>query len=227
MRIHNETTRFGSDPLKPQELANKAYVDSQSGASPLTTKGDLFGFSSVDDRIPIGSNDQVLTADSTKGLGLKWSTAAGGSGLTFAKIVKTIDETIQSDSTLSDDSVLKFTPTINKVYIMQFFFFHKSGSTPDIKLGFSIPTGSTIRWTGGGSVIEWRSGSIAGFTIDAETPVALSSTGADSSNAWYLKLVMGSTAGDCALQWAQNLSTATDTTVQKGSMLIVWEEGST
>jgi hypothetical protein len=42
--------------------------------SPLTTKGDVWGYSTTNARIPIGSNNQVLTADSTQTLGLKWST---------------------------------------------------------------------------------------------------------------------------------------------------------
>jgi hypothetical protein len=51
----------------------------QAGAaSPLTTKGDLYGFSTSDARIPIGANDTVLTADSTQSLGLKWAAAGGG-----------------------------------------------------------------------------------------------------------------------------------------------------
>jgi hypothetical protein len=50
----------------------------QAGAvSPLTTKGDLYGFSTLDARIPIGTNNQVLTADSTQALGLKWAAATG------------------------------------------------------------------------------------------------------------------------------------------------------
>lgn len=54
----------------------------QAGAvSPLTTKGDIYGFSTSDARIPIGANATVLTADSTESLGLKWATptAAGAS----------------------------------------------------------------------------------------------------------------------------------------------------
>jgi hypothetical protein len=51
----------------------------QTGAvSPLTTKGDIWGYSTLDARIPIGTNDQVLTADSTQALGLKWATPAAG-----------------------------------------------------------------------------------------------------------------------------------------------------
>jgi len=48
------------------------------GGSPLTTKGDLYGFSTLDARIPIGANNTVLTADSTESLGLKWAAPAGG-----------------------------------------------------------------------------------------------------------------------------------------------------
>lgn len=42
-------------------------------ASPLTTKGDLYGFSTVNARIPVGTNNQTLVADSTQALGLKWA----------------------------------------------------------------------------------------------------------------------------------------------------------
>jgi hypothetical protein len=49
----------------------------QAGAvSPLTTKGDLYGFGTSDARIPIGTNNHVLTADSTETLGLKWAAPA-------------------------------------------------------------------------------------------------------------------------------------------------------
>lgn len=46
--------------------------------SPLTTKGDLYGFSTLDARVPIGSNGQILTADSSAALGLAWKAAPAG-----------------------------------------------------------------------------------------------------------------------------------------------------
>ena len=48
----------------------------------LTTKGDTHGYSSTNARIPIGDDDQVLTADSSEALGLKWATPGGGATVT-------------------------------------------------------------------------------------------------------------------------------------------------
>jgi hypothetical protein len=49
---------------------------------PLTTKGDLYGFSTVPARVPVGTNGQVLTADSTATNGVAWATASSG-GMTL------------------------------------------------------------------------------------------------------------------------------------------------
>jgi len=60
------------------------YSDSAGASTPLTTKGDLFGYNTANARVPIGTDAQVLTADSTAALGLKWATpAVASSGLTF------------------------------------------------------------------------------------------------------------------------------------------------
>jgi hypothetical protein len=51
--------------------------------TPLTTKGDLFTFSTVDARLGVGTNGQTLVADSTEATGLKWATPASGSAMTL------------------------------------------------------------------------------------------------------------------------------------------------
>ena len=42
-------------------------------ASPLTTKGDLFAYDTDDQRLAIGADGEVLTADSATATGLKWA----------------------------------------------------------------------------------------------------------------------------------------------------------
>jgi len=50
----------------------------QAGAvSPLTTKGDLYTFSTSDARLAVGANDTVLTADSAEATGMKWAAVGG------------------------------------------------------------------------------------------------------------------------------------------------------
>lgn len=43
--------------------------------SPLTTKGDLWGYDTADARVPVGSNGEFLRADSTDAQGVAWQTA--------------------------------------------------------------------------------------------------------------------------------------------------------
>ena len=60
-------------------------VDLQAGGStsPLTTKGDLYTYSTVDARLPVGTDGFILSADSAEATGLKWlANAAVAAGTT-------------------------------------------------------------------------------------------------------------------------------------------------
>lgn len=58
-----------------------APATSSSGfADPTTTKGDLIVHGSSTTRMGVGTDGQVLTADSTQALGVKWATPSGGGG---------------------------------------------------------------------------------------------------------------------------------------------------
>jgi hypothetical protein len=60
-----------------QVYSGSAWV-TKSGGSPLTTKGDLYTYSTTDARLGVGTNGQVLTADSAEATGLKWASQSAG-----------------------------------------------------------------------------------------------------------------------------------------------------
>jgi len=86
--------------ILPQNDAGILYFTSASAAifydyiqagatSPLTTKGDLYTYSTSDARLPVGSNDQILVADSSTSTGLKWAAAASSSPASASATVAT------------------------------------------------------------------------------------------------------------------------------------------
>ena len=89
-------------------------TDAADSTSPLTTKGDLYGFSTVDARIPIGTNNQVLTADSAQALGLKWATPSSG-GKVLQVVMGTTTTTVSNSTTTYADTTLTatITPSLN------------------------------------------------------------------------------------------------------------------
>lgn len=64
--------QFTGIPAADGKAVYQVMGQFQGTVSPLTTKGDLWGFSTVDARLPVGTNGQYLSADSTESLGVKW-----------------------------------------------------------------------------------------------------------------------------------------------------------
>lgn len=62
-------------------------------ASPLTTKGDIHGFSTVDARLPTAANGQCLQTDSAQALGIKWGSCGGGATFNTVNVTVTFDAT--------------------------------------------------------------------------------------------------------------------------------------
>lgn len=94
-------------------------------ASPLTTKGDIYTFTTADARLGVGANGEVLSADSTEPTGLKWIALAGGGDMVLAANqtvsgLKTFLDTTFALRNVADTFSATFTNTItaNRVYTL-------------------------------------------------------------------------------------------------------------
>lgn len=118
-----------------------------TGSSPLTTKGDLYGYSTTNARVPIGTNGQVLTADSTQALGLKWATATSAKSFSLLSTTSMAGATSYTISSLSgyDRLIVIFknircTDTANNATYLKV----NSTTTTYEQFGYSMSPASTM-----------------------------------------------------------------------------------
>lgn len=98
---------------KVYKYTGSAWVEVGGGASsPLTTKGDLWTYSTTDARLGVGTNGQVLTADSAEATGLKWATASSGSTFSGCS-VRGVATTIANNTTTVLDYTVETFDTAN------------------------------------------------------------------------------------------------------------------
>jgi hypothetical protein len=79
MATTNKIVNLAS-PTADYDASTKKYVDDvfALGATPVTTKGDLYTFSTVPARLPVGADNYILEANSAEATGLKWVVKPSG-----------------------------------------------------------------------------------------------------------------------------------------------------
>lgn len=162
-----------------------------------------------------------------------YPTLAAGQRITAALLRSMLPQTVRktadterpATTTYADDPHLTFAAEANAVYTMYGWIKYFADPTPDLKIQFSVPTGCLGEWgwlmPGSGSVAAGT----AGYSIRTETnDVTQGRTGYGTSDSTHMTPMgglfrMSSTAGNITLQWAQNTSNATATTLYTDSFL--------
>ena len=138
-------------------------------------------------------------------------------GTAWTTIYKTSDETIQSDSTIGNDNTLFLTITAGIRYRIILDVFYTSNAAADFK--WSVGGPAVTRF-----LMEYSDLVNGGTRIDDTVntdPGEISHTTATgaANHIWAYALIEPSSTGTFAFEWAQAASSATDTTVQRGSYL--------
>lgn len=181
------------------------------------------------------SADTSLTRSGTSTLTLAGSLTITGS-LTVSGIgqtqyvVKTADESVTSSTTLQNDDHLVLPVVAGAVYTfaLDLYMIDAGDFTGDFKMSFTCPTGATFDMHGAGAHTtdltagtssngEWIA-KLATASAGANLTFGCGNTSATGARI-YGRLVMGGTGGNFQLQWAQNVSDVSGTTLKAGSYM--------
>lgn len=151
---------------------------------------------------------------------------------------KSSDTQRSATTTATADPHLQINVEANAVYIWNGWLKYSGPPAADLLLDFSVPSGSLGEWTGSGGGTSAVTGASAApaLVVDTATSrgymVRLESSDVAQSRAFgtisttdvlsiqmYGTLRVGSTAGTWSLDWAQNTSDATATTVYTDSWI--------
>jgi hypothetical protein len=169
----------------------------------------------------------------TQGAGANpvWADAGGGGGGGGATyIVKSADETVTSSTTMQNDDELSFSVDASAVYIVDLVLYVASGAsnTPDIKTGWTLPTSATVTITqlmydvgATGTTAVSIGHRYQNTSPSTAQPAGVLTSATQPISAVVQRVVIrtAGTSGTAQLQWAQNTSDGTGTTVKQDSYL--------
>jgi hypothetical protein len=176
---------------------------------------------------PTGTNGAMYYNSNTSKFrcyqGGAWTDCISSSATSQQKArVKSANETVTSSTAFQNDDELAFNIGSNERWAYFMYIQGNVGATPDIKFRVTAPAGATCN-------VSFAS-QVAGIdTILSNRGCSTSSGNMGSGNTdayWTIAgyTSTGATSGSVQLQWAQNTSSATATTVNAGSYLLAFKE---
>lgn len=122
---------------------------------------------------------------------------------------------VNNSTTLVADSELFLAVEANASYTFDGYLLSNSGTTPDIKIGATGPTGATMRWSliGPPTTVTSAAASDVDFGLATTISITHSRAGVAGNLALlpYGRLLIGANAGTFTITMAQATATASDT----------------
>lgn len=148
----------------------------------------------------------------------------------FAEKFRTADAAAINNSTVlvSDATLVVALPTAGRFH-WDLTLFYDSSTAGDFKVAHTIPAGATMQWGGLGASTAVSGGLGTGqfsAVTASGTSIAYGGSGVGTANTLMLNIkggvVMGGTAGNLQVQYAQQTADPTNTVVRAHSRLLVW-----
>jgi hypothetical protein len=147
------------------------------------------------------------------------------------RVVKATLEGVTSSTTYQDDNELLFPVVANAHYFVMVLFNVNGATGGDIKTRYSVPAGATgFKWCMGpqvGSADRENTNMVSAVHnpgTDRPYGTVAASTAAIAVRE-YLRVQTAGASGNVVLQWAQNASSGTTTSVDVFSSLMWWRVG--
>jgi hypothetical protein len=148
----------------------------------------------------------------------------------WADLIRTTDSAAINNSTVlvSDAVLVTALPTAGRFHWTCVLYFDAAAAA-DIKVAYTIPAGATMRWGGHGpsTAVAGNIGTSQFLCVTGSgTTIPYGGSGTGTANTSMIiingSVVMGGTAGNLQLQYAQNTADPTDLIVRTHSRMTVW-----
>jgi hypothetical protein len=151
-------------------------------------------------------------------------TAAMLQGVAPLSAYKGSGQSVTSSTTLVNDSALAIELQANAVYsFILVLGYNGASGAGNLKFGWALPSGSSMGYSLYGNSTSGSATDGPWETASSVPALGTSGTGTSLGAVAQGTVSTGSTAGDMQLQWAQNTTNSTATTVLAGSVLLAWQ----
>ncbi len=130
--------------------------------------------------------------------------------------LKSADQTINSDDTLTDDADMIIALAANTIYEFELFAVWTGDATADFKYAVTVPSGFVE--TGDAGYYESDNDDVRTGWGDTAGVTAVAT---NNHAAWMRGVIETTTSGNVTFQWAQNVSNAGGTNLLKNSYIKV------